>query len=178
MSQTNPIRCHWAQNALAIAYHDNEWGTPVHDDRTLFEFLVLEGAQAGLSWDTILQKRTNYRKAFNNFDPKKVAKYDTKKQSVLLKKPGIIRNKLKIKSATQNAKAFLAVQKEFGSFDKYMDQFHTSPSQLGEIASRARPKLLVLYHQLIWSSTEEDLLKEVRAGYDGKVVSAHDLDIF
>ena len=123
MSQTNPIRCHWAQNALAIAYHDNEWGTPVHDDRTLFEFLVLEGAQAGLSWDTILQKRTNYRKAFNNFDPKKVAKYDTKKQSVLLKNPGIIRNKLKIKSATQNAKAFLAVQKEFGSFDKYIWQF-------------------------------------------------------
>ena len=117
------VRCRWAQNPLAIAYHDNEWGTPVHDDRTLFEFLVLEGAQAGLSWDTILQKRDNYRKAFNNFDPKKVAKYDAKKQSALLKNPGIIRNKLKIKSATQNAKAFLAVQKEFGSFDKYIWQF-------------------------------------------------------
>src|SRR6266704_1191428 len=114
----NPTRCQWARNPLAIAYHDNEWGTPVHDDRTLFEFLILEGAQAGLSWDTILQKRDNYRKAFNNFDPKKVAGYDSKKQKGLLQNPGIIRNKLKIKSATQNAKAFLAVQKEFGSFDK------------------------------------------------------------
>jgi DNA-3-methyladenine glycosylase I len=122
-TKSDPVRCRWAQNPLAIAYHDTEWGTPVHDDRTLFEFLILEGAQAGLSWDTILQKRINYRKAFNNFDPKKVAKYDAKKQSVLLKNPGIIRNRLKIKSATQNAKAFLAVQKEFGSFDKYIWQF-------------------------------------------------------
>ena len=120
---SNPVRCSWARNPLAIAYHDKEWGTPVHDDRTLFEFLILEGAQAGLSWDTILQKRDNYRKAFNNFDPKKVAKYDGRKQKVLLKNPGIIRNQLKIKSATQNAKAFLAVQKEFGSFDKYVWQF-------------------------------------------------------
>ena len=122
-AKSNPVRCHWARNPLAIAYHDQEWGTPVHDDRTLFEFLVLEGAQAGLSWDTILQKRDNYRKAFNNFDPQKVAKYDTKKQSTLLQNPGIIRNKLKIKSAIQNAKAFLAVQKEFGSFYKYIWQF-------------------------------------------------------
>ena len=120
---SNPVRCSWARNPLAIAYHDKEWGTPVHDDRTLFEFLILEGAQAGLSWDTILQKRDNYRKAFNNFDPKKVAKYDAMNQKVLLKNPGIIRNQLKIKSATQNAKAFLAVQKEFKSFDKYIWQF-------------------------------------------------------
>jgi DNA-3-methyladenine glycosylase I len=120
---SNLTRCRWAQNELAIAYHDEEWGTPVHDDRTLFEFLILEGAQAGLSWDTILQKRDNYRKAFNNFDPKKVAKYDSEKQSSLLNNPGIIRNKLKIKSAAQNAKAFLAVQKEFGSFDKYIWKF-------------------------------------------------------
>lgn len=119
----NPTRCQWARNPLAIAYHDNEWGTPVHDDRTLFEFLVLEGAQAGLSWDTILQKRDNYRKAFNNFDPKKVAGYDSKKQKVLLGNPGIIRNRLKIASAIKNAKVFLAVQKEFGSFDKYIWQF-------------------------------------------------------
>ena len=122
-AQSSPVRCYWAGNELAIAYHDKEWGTPVHNDRTLFEFLVLEGAQAGLSWDTILQKRDNYRKAFNNFDPKKVAKYDSKKQKALLKNPGIIRNQLKVKSATQNAKAFLAVQKEFGSFDKYIWQF-------------------------------------------------------
>jgi DNA-3-methyladenine glycosylase I len=122
-TKSNPIRCRWAQNALAIDYHDNEWGTPVHDERTLFEFLILEGAQAGLSWDTVLQKRSNYRKAFNNFDPKKVAVYDTEKQKALLQNPGIIRNKLKIKSAIQNANAFLAVQKEFGSFDKYIWQF-------------------------------------------------------
>jgi DNA-3-methyladenine glycosylase I len=123
MSTANSTRCHWAQNALAVDYHDKEWGTPVHDDRTLFEFLVLEGAQAGLSWDTILQKRIHYRKAFNNFDAKKVAKYDASKQKTLLKNPGIIRNRLKIASAIRNAKAFLAVQKEFGSFDKYIWQF-------------------------------------------------------
>lgn len=119
----NPTRCQWARNPFAIDYHDNEWGTPVHDDRTLFEFLVLEGAQAGLSWDTILQKRDNYRKAFNNFDPKKVAGYDSKKQKGLLENPGIIRNRLKIASAIKNARAFLAIQKEFGSFDKYIWQF-------------------------------------------------------
>src|SRR5215813_14535018 len=105
-------RCSWTRNELAILYHDREWGVPVHDDRTFFEFLILEGAQAGLSWDTILQKRINYRKAFNNFDPKKVAKYDGKKQKTLLSNPGIIRNRLKIASAVSNAKAFLAVQKE------------------------------------------------------------------
>ncbi|HSS95555.1 MAG TPA: DNA-3-methyladenine glycosylase I [Terriglobales bacterium] len=123
MTKADLIRCRWASNPLAVAYHDKEWGNPVHDDPTFFEFLILEGAQAGLSWDTILQKRTNYRKAFNNFDPKKVAKYDSKKQKMLLQNPGIIRNRLKIASAISNAKAFLAVQKEFGSFDKYIWQF-------------------------------------------------------
>ena len=116
-------RCGWAKGDLYIAYHDKEWGVPVHDDRTLFEFLILEGAQAGLSWSTILNKRENYRRAFNKFDPRKVAKYDARKIKKLLKDPGIVRNRLKIASAVQNAKAFLAVQKEFGSFDKYIWSF-------------------------------------------------------
>lgn len=118
-----PIRCAWAKNELAVRYHDEEWGVPVHDDRLLFEFLILEGAQAGLSWDTILKKRDNYRRAFDQFDPKKVARYDEKKVATLLADPGIVRNKLKVASAIQNAKAFLAVQKEFGSFDAYIWQF-------------------------------------------------------
>lgn len=117
------VRCTWASNELAILYHDKEWGTPVHDDRTFFEFLILEGAQAGLSWDTILKKRENYRAAFDHFDPARVAAYDRKKVQSLLKDAGIIRNKLKINSAISNAKAFLAVQKEFGSFDRYIWQF-------------------------------------------------------
>jgi DNA-3-methyladenine glycosylase I len=112
-------RCAWAKNDLAIEYHDNEWGVPLHDDRALFEFLILEGAQAGLSWDTILRKRDNYRAAFDNFDPAKVAQYTEKKCEKLLKNEGIIRNRLKIASAVGNAKAFLKVQKEFGSFDRY-----------------------------------------------------------
>jgi DNA-3-methyladenine glycosylase I len=101
-------------------YHDKEWGVPVHDDRLLFEFLILEGAQAGLSWSTILNKRDNYRRAFDRFDPRKVAKYDAGKTRKLLGDAGIVRNRLKIKAAVQNAKAFLAVQKEFGTFDKYI----------------------------------------------------------
>jgi DNA-3-methyladenine glycosylase I len=117
------IRCSWARNDLAIAYHDEEWGVPQHDDRVLFEFLILEAAQAGLSWDTILKKRENYRKAFNKFDPKRISGYDAKKAKELLSNEGIIRNRLKIASAVSNAKAFLAVQKEFGSFDKYIWQF-------------------------------------------------------
>jgi len=117
------VRCSWARNDLALRYHDEEWGVPLYDDRMLFEFLILEGAQAGLSWDTILQKRENYRKAFNRFDVKRVAKYDARKMQELLKNPGIVRNRLKIASASANAKAFLAVQKEFGSFDKYIWQF-------------------------------------------------------
>jgi DNA-3-methyladenine glycosylase I len=117
------MRCDWAKNDLAIAYHDAEWGVPQHDDRKLFEFLILEGAQAGLSWDTILRKRENYRSAFDDFDYKKIALYDEKKQSELLENEGIIRNRLKIKSAIQNAKAFLKIQEEFGSFDKYIWEF-------------------------------------------------------
>jgi DNA-3-methyladenine glycosylase I len=116
-------RCGWATSESMIAYHDKEWGVPVHDDRLLFEFLVLEGAQAGLSWSTILNKRENYRKAFDNFDAQKIAKYDTRKIKKLLADPGIVRNKLKIAAAVQNAKAFLAVQKEFGNFDAYIWSF-------------------------------------------------------
>jgi len=116
-------RCAWAGNELSIRYHDEEWGVPVHDDRTLFEFLILEGAQAGLSWNTVLQKREHYRQVFDNFDAKKVARYDARKVRQLLADPGIIRNRLKIAAAIQNAKTFLAVQKEFGSFDTYLWQF-------------------------------------------------------
>lgn len=118
-----PNRCRWAKSDLSIEYHDREWGVPVHDDRTLFEFLVLEGAQAGLSWETILRKRDHYRRAFDNFDPATVAKYDQRKIAKLLGDEGIIRNRLKIASAVQNAQAFLAVQKEFGSFDAYVWRF-------------------------------------------------------
>lgn len=117
------VRCSWARNELAIRYHDREWGVPCHDDRVLFEFLILEGAQAGLSWDTILQKRENYRAALNNFDPKRIADYDRRKLQSLLKNPGIVRNRLKIGSAVQNARAFLKVQEEFGSFEGYIWQF-------------------------------------------------------
>jgi DNA-3-methyladenine glycosylase I len=116
-------RCAWATTELGIAYHDREWGVPQHDDHVLFEFLILEGAQAGLSWETILRKRENYRKAFANFDPKKVARFDAKKIASLLKDPGIVRNKLKVAGAVRNAKAFCAVQKEFGSFDAYVWRF-------------------------------------------------------
>src|SRR2546421_5912728 len=122
-AEKNLRRCHWARTDLSIAYHDGEWGVPVHDDRTLFEFLILEGAQAGLSWETILRKRDNYRRAFDNFDPVKVARYDKRKIAKLLNDEGIIRNRLKIASAIQNAKAFLAIQKEFGSFDEYVWRF-------------------------------------------------------
>ena len=119
MSQKN--RCKWAgTDPLYIHYHDTEWGVPLHDDRKLFEFLILEGAQAGLSWITILKKRESYREAFDGFDPQKVAAYDDVKIKKLLADEGIIRNRLKITAAVQNAKAFLAVQKEFGSFDRYI----------------------------------------------------------
>jgi DNA-3-methyladenine glycosylase I len=117
-------RCPWAtKNALDAKYHDEEWGVPVHDDRTLFEFLILEGAQAGLSWSTILAKRENYRKAFANFDVKKVARFDEKKVAALLQDEGIVRNRLKVAGTVKNALAFIAVQKEFGSFDKYIWSF-------------------------------------------------------
>lgn len=116
-------RCGWAKTELGISYHDHEWGMPVHDDHVLFEFLILEGAQAGLNWETILKKRDNYRKAFDRFNAGLVAKYDRRKVKRLLDDPGIIRNRLKVEAAIQNAKAFLKVQKEFGSFDKYIWQF-------------------------------------------------------
>ncbi len=122
-SATNPVRCHWAQTALNIPYHDEEWGVPVHDERTWFELLTLEGAQAGLSWDTILKKRARYRQVFDRFDPEKVARYDKKKVRELLRDQGIIRNKLKIGATIGNARAFLKVQEEFGSFDAYVWRF-------------------------------------------------------
>lgn len=118
------LRCAWAASTPQMAaYHDTEWGVPVHDDRTLFEFLILEGAQAGLSWSTILNKRENYRKAFNRFDAKKIARYTDADVARLMANPGIVRNRLKIAATIQNAQAFLAVQKEFGSFDKYVWEF-------------------------------------------------------
>jgi len=116
-------RCGWAKGERYEQYHDTEWGVPLHDDQALFEFLVLEGAQAGLSWSTILNKRENYRKAFGGFDPRKVARYDERKIAALLEDPGIVRNRLKVRSAVANAKAFLAVQKEFGTFDAYIWSF-------------------------------------------------------
>jgi DNA-3-methyladenine glycosylase I len=120
---SEPVRCAWARNPLAIRYHDKEWGVPVHHDRRLFEFLILEGAQAGLSWDTILQKRAHYRQVFDGFNPKKVSQYDAKKVRELLADPGIVRNRLKVASAIGNARAFLEVQKEFGSFHAYVWRF-------------------------------------------------------
>ena len=117
-------RCKWAgTDPIYIAYHDTEWGVPLHEDRKLFEFLVLDGAQAGLSWITILKKRQNYRQAFDHFDPQKIARYDSRKVDQLLSNPGIIRNKLKIEAAVLNARAFLSIQNEFGSFDAYIWQF-------------------------------------------------------
>ncbi|MDE3158759.1 MAG: DNA-3-methyladenine glycosylase I [Acidobacteriota bacterium] len=121
---TRPVeRCAWARDELSIGYHDNEWGVPLHADRALFEFLVLEGAQAGLSWSTILRKRPAYRRAFDRFDPRKVAGYGEAKIAELLANEGIVRNRLKVRSAIRNAEAFLAVQKEFGSFDRYIWRF-------------------------------------------------------
>ncbi len=118
---TDPTRCPWAtSDPLYVAYHDNEWGVPVHDDRTLFEFLLLEGAQAGLSWITILRKRDAYRRAFANFDPAAVAAFDEERIAALLADPGIVRNRLKIRAAVDNARAFLAVQRELGSFNAYV----------------------------------------------------------
>ena len=117
------VRCGWAKGEVYVRYHDEEWGRPVHDDRVLFEFLILEGAQAGLSWSTILNKRDNYRKAFGGFDAKRVARYGRRKIEQLLRDPGIVRNKLKIASAVANAKAFLKIQEDFGSFDSYIWRF-------------------------------------------------------
>lgn len=113
-------RCEWARSEAEIKYHDNEWGAPLHDDQKLFEFLILEGAQAGLSWSTILNKRPRYRIVYDQFDPNEVARYSAKKIEKLLADPGIVRNRLKVHSSVQNAKAFLEIQKEFGSFDQYI----------------------------------------------------------
>ena len=119
----NPVRCDWARTDLSIDYHDREWGVPQHYDRALFELLILEGAQAGLSWETILKKRENYRVAFDGFDATKIARYDRRKIRTLLRNEGIVRNRLKIAAAVQNAAAFLRVQSEHGSFDRYIWQF-------------------------------------------------------
>ena len=124
MTRKSGNRCPWCEtNELQIAYHDREWGVPVHDDRRWFEFLILEGAQAGLSWDTILKKREAYRRAFARFDPREVARFGAAERRALMRNPGIVRNRLKIDSAVSNAEAFLAVQREFGSFDRYIWQF-------------------------------------------------------
>ena len=116
-------RCPWAEAELNHVYHDTEWGVPSHDDRHLFEMIILEGAQAGLSWSTILKKRENYRAAYDNFDAIKVARYDARRQARLLANPGIVRNRLKVAASVLNARAFLAVEKEFGTFDRYLWRF-------------------------------------------------------
>lgn len=121
--KTERTRCPWPTQENMVRYHDEEWGVPVHDDRTLFEFLILEGAQAGLSWQTVLNKRENYRAAFDHFEAEKIARYGDKKIAQLLANPGIIRNRLKIAATIQNAKAFLKVREEFGSFDAYLWRF-------------------------------------------------------
>lgn len=133
----NKNRCSWAgTDPLMISYHDTEWGVPLHDENKLFEFLILEGAQSGLSWSTILKRRENYRKAFDNFDPEKVALYNSVKINSLLQDSGIIRNKLKIAATIQNAKSFLAIQKEFGSFDKYIWEFKDANEMSEDLLKR------------------------------------------
>ena len=131
-------RCWWARQEPEIAYHDTEWGVPVHDDRLLFEYLILEGAQAGLSWSTILRKRENYRKAFDNFDPEVVARYGAKKTAALLGNEGIVRNRLKIASTVSNAQALLKTRDEFGSFNAFV--WHSSVESRSKIAGADRPR--------------------------------------
>ncbi|MGA7160456.1 MAG: DNA-3-methyladenine glycosylase I [Bacteroidota bacterium] len=149
-------RCAWSgSDPLYIEYHDKEWGVPVHDDRKLFEMLILEGAQAGLSWITILRKRENYRKAFDNFDPKRIARYGPKKIKSLLNNEGIVRNKLKIAASIGNAKAFRVIQKEFGSFDEYVWKF------VGRKTKQNRPKSL---KEIPAKSAESDAMsKDLKA---------------
>jgi DNA-3-methyladenine glycosylase I len=132
-------RCAWAMSPRMIEYHDTEWGVPVHDDRRLFEFLILEGAQAGLSWETILNKRENYRRAFDRFDPVKIARYDRRKVRKLLANAGIVRNRLKIAATIANAQAFLAVQRDFGTFDHYVWQFASGRPKANPRRSRRPP---------------------------------------
>ena len=146
-------RCSWAKTPLMLPYHDEEWGVPVHDDTRLFEFLILEGAQAGLSWETILRKRDNYRAAFDRFNPAKVAKYDERKIAALLNDAGIIRNRLKINSAVSNAIAFREVQREFGTFDNYVWRFVD-----GKPIRRKRGQPIVAT-TLISDQLSKDLLK-------------------
>jgi len=122
-TEVESVRCAWARGDALVRYHDQEWGNPVHDDRRLFEFLVLEGAQAGLSWETILNKRERYREVFDGFDPERVARFDRRRRERLLRDPGIVRNRLKVESAVTNARAFLAVQEECGSFDEHLWAF-------------------------------------------------------
>ena len=143
MAEKELVRCGWSlSDPLLVAYHDEEWGNPVHDDRTLFEFLLLEGAQAGLSWLTVLRKREAYRLAFEDFDPAKVARFDARRIERLLQNPGIVRNRLKVESARKNARAFLKVQEEFGSFARYQWQFvggeplQNRPGSMGEVPPR------------------------------------------
>jgi len=149
--QAKIVRCAWANNDLAIRYHDGEWGVPQHDDRVLFEFLLLEGAQAGLSWDTILRKRDNYRAAFDKFDPKRVSRYEQRKIDSLMRDEGIVRNRLKISSAVKNAKAFLDVQKEFGSFDRYVWQF---------VGGKPRVSRLRMLSQVLSHTPESDQMSK------------------
>ena len=147
----NLVRCDWARNELAIIYHDREWGVPQHDDDVLFEFLILEGAQAGLSWDTILRKRENYRAAFDNFDVEKISHYNQRKMTSLMRNEGIIRNRLKILSAVKNAKAFLRIQNEFSSFDRYVWQF---------VGGKPKVNALTSLRQLQARTTESDTMSK------------------
>ncbi len=147
------MRCSWATTPLSISYHDKEWGVPVHDDTRLFEFLVLEGAQAGLSWETILRKRENYRAAFDRFNPRKVAAYDERKIATLLNDEGIIRNRLKINAAVTNANAFLEVKREFGSFDEYVWRFVNGKPR------RRKPGEPLAPHTEISDALSKDLVK-------------------
>lgn len=151
MPTTKVVRCDWASNELAILYHDREWGVPQHDDRVLFEFLVLEGAQAGLSWDTILRKRENYRAALDDFDPKNISCYNQRKVDSLMRNEGIVRNRLKILSVVKNAKAFLEVQNEFGSFDRYIWQF---------VGGKPRVNSRKSLHQLPSRTDESDAMSK------------------
>jgi DNA-3-methyladenine glycosylase I len=145
------IRCPWAKNTLNIPYHDEEWGVPLHDDRKLFELLILEGAQAGLSWDTVLQKRARYREVFDCFDPEKVAQYDARKVRTLLKDPGIIRNRLKIAATIGNAREFLQLQREFGSFDAYIWRF---------VGGRPKQNAWKSHKQVPAQTAESDLMSK------------------
>ena len=148
-TESKIVRCAWATKELNIPYHDEEWGVPVHDERTWFEFLILEGAQAGLSWDTILKKRARYREVFDGFDPEKVARYDKKKVRALLTDAGIIRNRLKIAATIGNAQAFLKVQEEFGTFDAYIWRF---------VGGRAKQNAWKTHERLPATTTESDAL--------------------